>query len=115
MGDEVLAEVQQPDGKARTMILKTDGSGGRAILPPGQTAQAWSLDGKWVAYGLASGGATDLALLNMADGTTRRLTTTKEAEVGAEFTPDGKTVLFRRVETVQRITSVDLSKTLSGK
>jgi Tol biopolymer transport system component len=113
-GDAILAEVEQPDGKVRTMILKADGSGGRAILAPGQSAQWWSTDGKWVVYGLAAGGANDLGLLHVPDGVTRRLTTTPQDEQGAELTPDGKTVLFRRVETVQRITTVDLSKLLAA-
>lgn len=60
------------------------------------------------------GGATDLGILTIADGTTRRLTTTKEDENGAEFTADGKTVVFRRLQTVQRIFTTDLSKLLSG-
>jgi Tol biopolymer transport system component len=114
-GDSVVAGVEQPDGKMRSMILAADGTGGRAILPTGQSAMAWSKDGQWVLYGLAAGGANDLGLLHVADGVTRRLTTTPESEEGAEFTPDGKTVLFRRVQTVQRITAVDLSKMLAAK
>lgn len=114
-GDAIVANVEQPDGSLRSTLLKGDGSGGRVILPPGQSAQWWSKDGKWVVYGLAAGGKSDLGLLNVTDGTTRRLTTTPEDEEGAEITPDGKTVLFRRMETVQRITAVDLSKLLAGK
>ena len=113
-GDAILADVEQPDGKVRSMILKADGSGGRAILPPGQSAQSWSTDGKWVVYGLAAGGANDLGLLHLADGVTRRLTTTPQDEQGAELTPDGKTLLFRRVETVQRIATVDVAKLLGA-
>ena len=64
---------------------------------------------------MSAGGATDLGILNIADGTTRRLTTTREDENGAEFTPDGKTVVFRRLQTVQRIFVVDLSRLLASR
>jgi hypothetical protein len=50
----------------------------------------------------------------VADGTTRRLTTTPENEAGAEFAPDAKTVIFRRVKTVQRIYAMDLAKLTGG-
>lgn len=114
-GDSVIAEVEQPGGKLQTMLLKTDGSGGRVLLPPEQTSLWWSSDGKWLVYSLSSGGATDLGMMNLADGTTRRLTTTPQSEEGAELTADGKTLIFRRVETVHRITAVDLSKLLAAK
>jgi Tol biopolymer transport system component len=114
-GDSVVVDVEQPDGKTRSMILSVDGRGGRVILNPGETVTAWSADGQWILYQLQAGGATDVGLLRVADGTTRRLTTTPEAEVAALFTPDGKTVLFRRSKTVQRITAVDLSKMLVAK
>jgi TolB protein len=75
-------------------------------------ALGWSHDGKLILYTLAAGGANDLGILNLADGSKRRLTRTPESEAGAEFTPDGKTVVFRRVQTVQRILTMDLSKLL---
>jgi TolB protein len=115
VGDSLVADVEQPDGKMQSMFLAADGHGGRLILKPGETAVAASKDGQWIVYQLAAGGATDLGLLRVADGTTRRLTTTHESEEGAEFTPDGKTILFRRVKTVQRITAVDLSSLLNSK
>lgn len=114
-GDAIIAEVEQPGGRIQTMLLKADGSGGRVILPPGHSSLWWSHDGKWLVYGMAAGGTNDLGIMNLADGTTRRLTTTPEDEQGAELTPDGKTLIFRRVQTVQRINAVDLSKLLAGK
>jgi Tol biopolymer transport system component len=108
-GDSVTALVEQADGKSRSMILSRMGLGGRVVLGPGEEVGNWSNDGKWLLYTLNAGGATDLGMLNVADGTTRRLTTTPENEQGAEFTPDGRTVVFRRVKTVQRIHTVDLS------
>lgn len=35
---------------------------------------------------------------------------TREAASNAEFTPDGKTVVFQRTQTVQRIFTADLTK-----
>jgi Tol biopolymer transport system component len=112
-GDAVIAGVEQTDGRLRSMLLKTDGSGGRVILEPGQSAQNLSNDGEWVLYAIASGGRNDLGLLRLADGVTRRLTTTPENEVGAEFTSDGKRVLFRRTDSVQRIMKVDLTRLIN--
>ena len=108
--DSTLAYVEQPDGKMRAMILATDGSGGRAILPAGEGPIDRSADGQWVLYYIIAGGKADLGLLHVTDGSMRRLTTTPDDEAGAEFTSDGKTVLFRRMQTTQRITAVDLSK-----
>ena len=114
-GDVTLAMIEQPDGKLQSTLLSLDGTASRTILPPGQFATAWSDDGQWVAYEVGSATAQDIALLHVADGKTRRLMTTPDREEGAEFTKDGKTVLFRRMETVQRIMTADLSKLLATK
>ena len=113
-GDLVAALVEQPDGKQRSMILSANGGGGRVILKPGELVGKWSNDGASVLYQMNSGGATDLGVLHIADGTTRRLTTTREDESSAEFTPDGKTVVFQRTQTVQRIFTADLTKLLEA-
>lgn len=112
-GDQVLAAVQQPDGKLRDVLFAADGTSAKPF-PPGCVAQALSRDGQWAICGLQVAGAYDVSLLHVADGTMRSLTTTPESEEGAEFTPDGKTILFRRTQTVQRIMTVDVSK-LVGK
>lgn len=109
-GDSVAALVQQPDGKQRSMLLAANGSGGRVILKPGEVVGHWSSDGSSVLYAMNAGGATDLGILHIADGVMRRLTTTREDEAGGEFTSDGKSVVFRRTQTVQRIFTVDLTK-----
>ena len=63
-------------------------------------------------FGIPTAGVNDLAIFNVADGSSRRLTTTRESEEGAEFTPDGKTVIFRRVDQTQRVVAVDLSSVI---
>ena len=113
-GDSVAAAVEQADGKQRSMILAANGHGGRVILKPGEQVGAWSNDGTSLLYKIPVGGTFDLGILRIGDGTTRRLTTTRDDENGAELTSDGKVVVFRRSQTVSRIFSVDLTKMLAG-
>lgn len=112
-GDSIVAAIEQPDGKLRTMILSSKTGGGRVILKPGDDVSAWSNDGSLMAYTMNVAGATDLAVFNVAHGTTRRLTATPDNEVGAEITSDGKSVVFRRGQIVARIMAVDLTKLLA--
>ncbi len=114
-GDSVAVLAEQPGGKQRSMILSASSGEGRVILRPGEDVGNWSNDGVWLLYTMTAGGARDLGVMRLADGTTRRLTTTRENEAGAVFTPDGKSVVFRRVQTVERIFTVDLSKLLTAK
>jgi Tol biopolymer transport system component len=111
-GDSLAAMAEQADGKLRSMIIPARGGEGRVILNAGDEIGAWSPDGGSMLYQINSGGSTDIGILNLRDGTTRRLTNTPENEAGGEFTPDGRTVVFRRVRTMQRISNVDLSKEL---
>lgn len=113
-GTEFIALVQQPDGSMANMILPTDGGPGRTILTPAAAAGSWAPDGQSVLYTLTEAGNTDLGLLNLTDNTTRRLTQTPEAEEGAEFTPDGRTVVFRRLQSVERIHTADLASLMAG-
>lgn len=112
-GDSVTARVEQPGGKFRGMIISSSGGGGRVILKPDESFQWWSHDGSFIVYDMSVAGAKDLGLLRVSDGSTRRLTTTPEIESGAEMTPDGKTVVFRRAKVTQRIYSTDLSRILA--
>ena len=113
-GDSVSASVEQADGKHRSMILATNGGGGRVILKAGEGVEQWSPDGNWLLYSFSTGGASEIGLFNRLDGTQRRLTTTPEDENNARFTADGKTVLFRRAQTVKRLTVSDLTKLLAA-
>lgn len=112
-GDSLTASVAQADGKMRSMIIAASGGGGRVILKPGENVSWWSEDGSMLLYSMSAGGAADLGIFRVADGTTRRLTTTPENEFGAELTRDGKTVVFRRARINQRIFTTDLSGVLS--
>ena len=105
-GDSVVAEVEQPDGQMRTMILPGSGGAGRVVLGANEASTgkgSWSSDGKSLLYSVNANGAHDLGVLNLADGTKRQLTTTPEDEGGAELSADARTVVFRRAMTVQRL------------
>jgi len=113
-GDSIVARVEQPDGTLRATILPVSGSEGRMILGPNDQVTAWSNDGKSMVYTTLANGVGDIGIVNVIDGTTRRLTTTPESEGGAELTPDGKTMLMNRTTTIQRLFTANLSKLVAG-
>lgn len=106
------ALVEQPDGQVRGTLLSLRGQPPRVLLNPGEVISNWSADGTRFLFRVPSGGAMDLAVFTLADGSRRRLTTTPEDEAGPEFTPDGNTVVYRRTKRVQRVHSADLSAAL---
>lgn len=111
-GAEVIALVEQPDSSSRAMVLPVKGGAGRVVGKPSEQPAAWSPDGKSMLVSIAVAGTTDLAIMNIADGSMKRLTTTPESETGAEWSPDGKTIFFERRTTIQRIVKTDLAKIL---
>jgi dipeptidyl aminopeptidase/acylaminoacyl peptidase len=113
-GDSIIAAVEQPDGTQRQMILSSSGRGGRIILEVGDVVTQVSPDGTRALYTKTVDGATEQHILDLVTGSTRRLTTSPESENGAEFSPDGKSVLFRRARITQRVYSVDVSGLLKG-
>ncbi|MBY0492485.1 MAG: hypothetical protein K2R93_21800 [Gemmatimonadaceae bacterium] len=112
--DSMLAMVEQPGGTHRGMLLSTTGGGGRMLLPANADLGWPTMDAKQVTFRLPDQGANDLYLLTIADGSIRRLTHTPENELGGEFTPDGKTVVYLRYQTTQRIVTTDLAALLKG-
>jgi Tol biopolymer transport system component len=52
----------------------------------------------------------DLGILDLADGTARRVTTTPASEQRPEWSHDGSTLVFRRVTPVSRITTADVRR-----
>lgn len=113
-GDSLLIDVTQPDGKVRSTIFSKEGGQGRIVLPTGATPSFWSKDGRSVLFSAPVNGVNALSLLNLNDGTSRRLTKSTDAETGAELTADGKTAVFKRSKDVSRIYSVNLAKLLAG-
>jgi Tol biopolymer transport system component len=98
----------------RGTLVSARGLQPRVLLNPGEVWGAWSRDGTRLLYTLPANGTTDLGMLTLADGSRRRLTTTPEAEEGAEFAADGNTVVFRRTKRVERLHVADLSRLRGG-
>jgi Tol biopolymer transport system component len=111
-GEWLAALVVQPDGGMQGMLLSTKGGAHSVVLNVGEEPLAWSQDGTRLLYSIQSDAAGDLAILNVADSTTHRLTITPENENRGAFIPDGNMVVFQRDRTVQRIFTVDLSTVL---
>ncbi|HLG05455.1 MAG TPA: hypothetical protein VI383_04830 [Gemmatimonadales bacterium] len=114
-GDSLLIAEVQPGGQFKSRLIPMKGgSEGRTLLNAGEAAGWFSADGGLLTYSIPTGATSDLAVLNRRDGTTRRLTTSPETESGAQFTPDGGTIVFTRSSTVRRIATADLTRLLGG-
>jgi hypothetical protein len=55
---------------------------------------AWSPDGRSIAVSGSVGGLTDLFLIDVAGGTSRRLTNDPYADLQPEWSPDGRSLVF---------------------
>lgn len=108
--DSLFSVVGAAGGGLVGMLLPIDGGPGRRLLPAGSYPETWSPDGKQIVYSFQDGNATDYGILTLADGSTRRVTTTMEEEAGVEWSADGSTLVFRRSVPVSRITVADLAK-----
>lgn len=113
--DSLVVNVGGLGGAQVGMVLPVDGGVGRQPLPPGQLFSQYSPDGSQVVYRFRDGNQADLGVLTLADGSTRRLTTTAANEGGAEWSPDGSEIVFLRSVPVNRITTADLTKLLGAK
>jgi Tol biopolymer transport system component len=111
--DSIAVTVGGGGGAQVTMLLPINGGPGRQLLEPGQSAGAWSPDGRQLTYSFRAGSATDLGILTLADGSTRRITTTPASESGTEWSADGSTLVFQRSVPVNRIVTADLSRLLA--
>ena len=79
------------------------------ILDPGEELSDWSEEGRTIVYSVRNGTTWDLARLDRATGSVRRLTDNDVNETSAVITPDGKTPVYERWRNVRRIAIVDLS------
>jgi Tol biopolymer transport system component len=112
-GDSMAAVVQMPDGHQESRILSTKTGGGRAILNRDEYAGAWSNNGRWLLYNYAERGVGRLGVLDLSNGTTRRLPTSAgydDAAYGAVWTHDDRAVIFERRKPDSRVYTVDVSR-----
>jgi TolB protein len=112
-GDSVAITVADEKIGIQAMIVPFKGGKARPILKPNEDIGPWSPDGKQMIYYVRGAGQSDIGIVDVASGAQRRLLTTPQNETGTEFTPDGKSIVFRRNQTVQRITTVDATKLLA--
>lgn len=111
-GDSMSLTVNQPGGGIGSYLISTRTGQGRPILGKNDTAGDFSPNGEWLAYwsGTAS---VELSVLNMKDGSTKRLTNSPESETTYWWTSDNNTIVFQRFSQRRRIATVDLTGLLS--
>jgi len=109
--DSVVINADLPEGGIGSFLISTRTGEGRQLLGKGEEAADFSRDGTLLAY--TFGGATqDLGIIDMKDGTTRRLTNTPERESGYWWAGDTKTIVVARRSQRSRIATVDVGALL---
>jgi eukaryotic-like serine/threonine-protein kinase len=86
------------EGSRAGRLLALDGAGGSREVIPGNGVWEYprlSPDGRVVALTVGGGGRTDIWLYDLVAGTQTRLTTDGRVNERAEWSPDGKRVLYR--------------------
>jgi len=112
-GDSLGINVAMPGGGIGSYLISTKTGQGRQVLGKGDQIGDFSPDGNWLAYW--TGTATlEMSVINMKDGSTKRLTNTPESESTYWWTSDNNTIVFLRQSQRRRIATVDLTKLLAG-
>ncbi len=111
-GDTFAINARLPGGGIGSYLVSTRTGGSRQILGKGEQIGDYSFDGRWLAYWIGTA-TVDIGLIDMKDGSTRRLTTSPESEVSYWWTADNKTILFARQSLNRRIATVDLTELLA--
>jgi WD40-like Beta Propeller Repeat len=95
-------------GRATLTIIDVDQPSERRELPMAGVDEVysptWSPEGTRIAFSALAGGVSDLAVVDLATGVTRRLTTDSYADLQPAWSPDGTSIAF----TTDRFTT-DLS------
>ena len=112
-GGDLVALVS-PGAGAMTMRLVRVADRQTIATVPNGGPQSFSLDGIRLLYQLPAGEskAPDLGILDIATGTTTRVTATPETESHAAFAADGNSIILRRVRITERVMRVDVSGVL---
>jgi len=108
-GDSIVIDVELQGGGTSSVLLPVHGGEGRELVREAGAAD-WSADGSQLLYYVGRGSGRDVAVLNVRDGSTRRLTETPEQEYVARWTADGQSVVFQREAPRRRIATVDVGK-----
>jgi Tol biopolymer transport system component len=112
-GDSLGINVSMPGGGIGSYLISTRTGQGRQVLGKGDQIGDFSPDGNWLAYW--SGSPTlEMNVVNMKDGSTKRLTNSPESESTYWWTSDNNTIVFLRQSQRRRIAAVDLTKLLAG-
>ena len=110
----IVGEIGSQGALTARLVSLRDGGGGRALLAPGWNPLDVSPDGSQLLYSMPAGGGTDLGILDLKSGTTRRLTATAASEDAAAFVPGSDAVLMVRSKPVRRIAKADLRKLMDA-
>ena len=116
-GDSVIVNVENRELEQPRMIFGIHGGKGRVVLAGGKYFAgnlAWRPDGKAAVYAFRANGADHIGLADLVTGTFTPWTSGPEDEGGAEWTHDGKTIVFQRSHDVTRIFVADLTKQLAA-
>jgi len=111
-GDSLGINVTAPGGGLGSYLISTRTGQGRAMLGKNDQIGDFSPDGSWLAYW--SGNPTlEMYVINMKDGSTKRLTNSPESETTYWWTADNNTIVFNRASQRRRIATVDLTELLA--
>jgi len=110
--DSIAVTVAVAGGGLQSMLLPIRGGSGRRLLDANQIVGLASPDGRQAVMTYSVQAPFDLGVLNLTDGSVRRITTTPASEQGTEWSNDGSTLVFRRVTPVSRITTADVRRLL---
>ncbi len=108
--DSVAITAAVAGGGQQAMLLPIRGGAGRRLLEPNQRVAAISPDGRHIVMTYSVQPPFDLGILDLADGSVRRITNTPASEQGTEWSPDGSSLVFTRVTPVSRITTADVGR-----
>ena len=112
-GDSLGINVQLPSGGLGSYLVSTKTGEGRQMLGKGDLIGDFSPDGNWLAY-WSGNPSLEMNVVNMKDGSTKRLTNSPESETTYWWVSDNNTIVFLRQSQRRRIATVDLTKLLGG-
>jgi Tol biopolymer transport system component len=111
-GDSLGINVTLPGGGVGSYLISTRTGQGRQMLGKNDQIGDFSPDGKWLAYWTGTANL-EISVIDMKDGSTKRLTNTPENENTYWWVSDNSTMIFARQSQRRRIATVDLTDLLA--